>query len=316
MDYYIGVDLGGTNTKVGILDIYGNIYKNSIIKTLSLEGAKSTLTRIWEESKKMLSELKIDVSKVKGIGIGIPAPVIKQAIIPYFSNFTWEQNINLKELMEKISGIETKLDNDVNIIALGEAKYGAGKNCSSSMTIALGTGIGGGICIDGKILSGFNGSGGELGHMKVVPNGKLCGCGQKGCFEAYASATGLVREALSRLMVNKNNLLYKSINGDLNKLEAKNIFDAVKNEDKFSMELVEYEAEFLSIGIANILNVINPEMIILSGGLALAGDTLLNPVREKIKKYTFPPALKGIKIVQGVLGNEAGLKGSVGLFVL
>lgn len=314
MNYYVGIDLGGTNTKIGILNIEGEIFKSTVIKTLSSEGAERTLTRIWEAAKGLAEDLKIKESSIKGIGIGIPGPVIDQSIVAFFANFPWGENVDIKAMMEKISGVETKLDNDVNIIALGEAKYGAAKGSKTSVTVALGTGVGGGIYVDGKLISGFMGAGGEIGHMKLVKDGKLCGCGQKGCFEAYASATGLIREATSRLIVNKQNLLYTMIEGKLDTLEAKDIFDAAKEGDKFSLDLVDYEAEYLAMGIGNILNIINPEKVVLGGGVAMAGDILMNPMKEKLKKYALPVTLKGIEIVQGMLGNEAGIKGAVGLF--
>lgn len=314
MNYYVGIDLGGTNTKIGILNNEGEIFKSTIIKTLSSEGAEKTLTRIWEAAKGLAEELEIDTKKIKGIGIGIPGPVINQSVVAFFANFPWGENVNIKAIMEKISGVETKLDNDVNIIALGEAKYGAAKGSKTSVTVALGTGIGGGIYIDGKLISGFMGAGGEIGHMKLVKDGKLCGCGQKGCFEAYASATGLIREATSRLIVNKQNLLYTMIEGKLDTLEAKDIFDAAKEGDKFSLDLVDYEAEYLAMGIGNILNIINPEKIVLGGGVAMAGDILMEPMKKKLEKYALEVTLKDIEIVQGVLGNEAGIKGAVGLF--
>lgn len=315
MKYYIGIDLGGTNTKIGLLDADGNILKSTIIKTLSSEGAENTLKRIWGSSKELATELKIELSTIKGIGIGIPGPVENQSIVAFFANFPWGENVNIKAMMEEISGIETKLDNDVNIIALGEAKYGAGKGSKSSVTIALGTGIGGGIYVDGTLISGFKGAGGEIGHIKLVKDGKLCGCGQKGCFEAYASATGIIREATSRLAINKQNLLYKMIEGKIDTLEAKDVFDAAKEGDKFSLDIVDYEAEYLAMGIGSILNTINPEVVVLGGGVAMAGDILMVPMMEKLKKYALPVVLKDLKIVQGVLGNEAGIKGTVGLFV-
>lgn len=314
MNYYVGIDLGGTNTKIGILNKEGDILKSTIIKTLSSEGVDKTLERIWTVIQELAGELKIKRENLKGIGLGIPGPVEEQSIVAFFANFPWGKNVNLKEKLEKLTGIETKLDNDANIIALGEAKYGAAKGSKSSVTVALGTGIGGGIYVDGKLVSGFKGAGGEIGHMKLVKDGKLCGCGQRGCFEAYASATGLIREAVSRLTVNKQNLLYTMIEGNMAGLEAKDIFDAAKEGDAFSLDLVDYEAEYLAMGIGNILNIINPEVVVLGGGVALAGDILLNPMREKLKKYALPVTLENLKIVQGILGNEAGIKGAVGLF--
>ena len=258
--------------------------------------------------------MDIDIKNLSGIGIGIPGPVKDQNIVKFFANFPWEKNINVKELMEKISGVETKLDNDVNIIAMGEAKYGAAKGSSSSVTIALGTGIDGGIYINGSLISGFSGAGGEIGHIKLEKDGKLCGCEQRGCFEAYASATGMIREAVSRLAVNKNNLLYELIDRKIDKLEAKDIFDAAKQGDTFSLDIIDYETEYLAMGIGNILNILNPEVIVIGGGVALAGDILFNPLKEKLKKYVISVALEDLKIVPGVLGNEAGIKGAVGLF--
>ncbi|MCF2671922.1 MULTISPECIES: ROK family protein [Fusobacterium] len=314
MDYYVGIDLGGTNTKIGLLNIEGDILKSSIIKTLSSEGVDKTMERIWGVIQELAKETNINVEDIKGIGMGIPGPVEEQSIVAFFANFPWGTNVNIKEKLEKITGIETKLDNDANIIALGEAKYGAAKGSKSSVTVALGTGIGGGIYVNGMLISGFKGAGGEIGHMKIVKEGRLCGCGQRGCFEAYASATGLIREAVSRLTVNKQNLLYTMIEGNIAGLEAKDIFDAAKEGDVFSLDLVDYEAEYLAMGIANILNIINPETIVLGGGVALAGDILLNPLRKKLEKYALPVTLEDLKIVQGILGNEAGIKGAVGLF--
>ena len=223
--------------------------------------------------------------------------------------------MNLKEKMEKLTGIETRIENDANIIAQGEAIFGAAKGKKSSITIAIGTGIGGGIYLNGNLLTGMSGVAGEIGHMKVVKDGKTCGCGQNGCFEAYASASALVKEAKERLKLNEDNLLYKEINGDLEELEAKNIFDAARKGDQFSKDLIEYEIDYLVLGIGNLLNIFNPECIVISGGISLAGDEILIPVKEKLKKYTLLPALENLEIKTGVLGNEAGVKGAVALFI-
>lgn len=314
MKYIAGVDIGGTNIKIGLVDEDGNLKATDSIKTLSEDGVKKTMLRIWENIKRLLKEEKISEEEIVGVGMGIPGPVKDEKIVRFFANFPWENDLNISKMFQDISGKETKLNNDVNVIALGEATYGAGKGSKSSVTVALGTGIGGGIFVNGKIISGFNGAGGEIGHIKIVKDGKLCGCGQKGCFEAYASAKGIEREAISRLMVNKTNLLYKKLEGDLNKLEAKDIFDCAKLGDEFSLSIVDYEAEYLAMGIGNILNIINPEKIILGGGLALAGDILLNRVKEKLSKYALPVVLGDeFEIVLGTLGNNAGILGAAAL---
>lgn len=313
MHYYIGIDLGGTNTKIGILDSQGNVIASGGIKT-DANNMIRTLEMIWEESKNLLKKSNLKEEVVKGVGIGIPGPVVNKSIVTFFSNFNWDRNVNLKREFEKISKIETIIENDVNVIAQGEAIFGAAKNKKSSITVAIGTGIGGGIIIDGNLVSGNTGVGGEIGHIKLEKNGKLCGCGQRGCFEAYASAKSLIKEAQNRLILNKNNMLYDEINGNINVLEAKHIFDCAKKGDKFSLDLVDYESDYLAMGIGSLLNIINPEILVISGGISLAGDILLNSVREKLKLYTMPPALENFEIVLGKLGNEAGVKGAAALF--
>lgn len=315
MEYFVGIDIGGTNSKIGILNSNGDILKSTSIKTESIEGVDYTLNKIWASVLELADELDITRDLIKGIGMGIPGPVIDQKKVGFFANFPWEKNINISEKMEGISGIKTRLDNDVNVIALGETLYGAGKGYSKSVTIALGTGVGGGIFIDGKLISGATGAGGEIGHMKLEKEGKVCGCGQKGCFEAYASATGVIRETLSRLQINKNNELYKLIDGDLNKLEAKHVFDAAKNGDKFSLDIVDYVSDYLAMGIGNVLNIINPEVIILSGGVALAGDILLDKVKEKLPNYALGITIENLQIKLGQLGNDAGIKGASALTI-
>ncbi|MCI7343903.1 MAG: ROK family protein [Fusobacterium necrophorum] len=316
MKYYSGVDLGGTNTKIGLCNEEGKILHSSSIKTDSIHGVEDTLERIWLEIQKQLTEEKLTKEDLSGIGIGIPGPVKNQSIVGFFANFPWEKNMNLKEKMETLTGIRTLVDNDVNVIAQGEAIFGAAKGHKSSITVALGTGIGGGIFVDGRLISGMTGAGGEIGHMKLVPDGKLCGCGQKGCFEAYASATGMIREALSRLYVNKLNALYEKFQGNYETLEAKDIFEAAAAGDLFSQEIVDYEAEYLAMGIGNLLNIINPEVVVLGGGIALAKEQILEPVKQKIRKYALEITLENLEIKTGVLGNEAGILGAAALFMV
>lgn len=316
MKYYSGVDLGGTNTKIGLCNEEGKILQSSSIKTDSIHGVEDTLERIWLEIQKQLTEEKLTKEDLSGIGIGIPGPVKNQSIVGFFANFPWEKNMNLKEKMETLTGIRTLVDNDVNVIAQGEAIFGAAKGHKSSITVALGTGIGGGIFVDGRLISGMTGAGGEIGHMKLVPDGKLCGCGQKGCFEAYASATGMIREALSRLYVNKLNALYEKFQGNYETLEAKDIFEAAAAGDVFSQEIVDYEAEYLAMGIGNLLNIINPEVVVLGGGIALAKEQILEPMKQKIRKYALEITLENLEIKTGVLGNEAGILGAAALFML
>ena len=224
MKYYVGIDLGGTNTKLGLVDESGNIIFTTIAKTDSIEGFSETIKRLSNILKAQIETSNVSFSDVKSVGIGVPGPVLNNRIVKFWANFPWKNGVDLALEFEKNLGIPVKADNDVNVITLGEMWQGAGQGYKNVLGLAIGTGIGGGIIVDGKLISGLNGAGGEVGHIKIEHNGKLCGCGQKGCWEAYASATGIIREAQSRLAVNKQNLLYKMTKG--RDLEAKDVFDA------------------------------------------------------------------------------------------
>ncbi len=313
--YVVGVDLGGTNTKIGILTELGELVGVNSIKTRADRGAHDVIKRVVEEVERLLDENKISKSDFIGIGMGVPGPTdTNTGIVKSCPNLIGWENLDIGKILEERLGVPTRIGNDVNVITLGEAWQGAAKGYKRNVLgIALGTGIGGGIIIEGKLLSGITGAAGEIGHMKVVENGNLCGCGKKGCWETYASATGLMREAKSRLTVNKNNLLWELIEGDLEKLEAKHIFDAAKSGDKFSMDLVDFEVKYLALGIANLLNILNPEVVVIGGGIAMAGDILFEPLMKKIKKYALEEVLEGMEIVPAKLGNDAGIYGAAAL---
>ena len=311
MNYYAGIDLGGTNTKIGVVDKEGNKIFTTTMKTDSIDGYEISLDRISNILKENLKEYNIQLTDVGGVGVGVPGPVVQGRIVKFFANFPWPNGLDLAAEFEKRLGLKVKVDNDVNVITLGEMWKGAGKGHGNVLGIAVGTGIGGGIIVDGNLVTGKNGTAGEIGHSKVERDGKLCGCGQKGCWEAYASATGLIREAQGRLIVNKKNKLYEMTKG--RELEAKDIFDAAKDGDEFSLDIVDYEVDYLALGISNLLNTLDPEIIVMGGGVSLAGDFLLDKLRERLKKHTLPSALDGLKIVEAKLGNDAGIIGAARL---
>lgn len=315
--YVIGIDLGGTNIKAGIVEeTSGMVIVSESIKTNSDKGMEDTFDRITLLVEKMLKDSEIDKTKITGVGMGIPGPVINGEIVTFFANFPWEKGLNIAKILEKKLNLPVKLGNDANVITLGEAWKGAAKGYRNVLGLTLGTGIGGGILIDGKILEGFRGAGAEVGHMKLVENGKLCGCGQQGCWEAYASATAIVKETINRFDENKFNLVWKNIDGNIKLLEAKHIFDAAKEEDRFAVEIIDYTAKYLAMGIGNLLNVLNPEIIIVGGGVALAGDFLFDKVKKELKKYALPVTLENIQIVQAKLSEDAGIVGAAALLEL
>lgn len=313
--YIVGIDIGGTNIKAGILDKEGSIIYSCSIKTLADNGSEDVLNRISNLVSDMLNENKISKTDVEGIGMGIPGPVNSDTgVVNFCPNMKGWENLNASKKLEELSSLPVKVGNDVNVITMGETWIGAAKGYLNVLGITLGTGIGGGIVVNGKLVSGVSGGAGEVGHIKVEFDGKLCGCGQKGCWEAYASATGLQREAISRLSVNKDNLLYKKLNGDIYSVEAKDIFDCAKEGDKFSLELVDFEIKYLSFGLAGLINILNPEVVVIGGGISLAGDILFDKLNEALKDKVLSVGLKELKILPAKLGNNAGVVGAAAMF--
>jgi glucokinase len=313
MNYFVGIDIGGTNVEIGILNAQGDILGKESIKTESKKGAEDTFNRIWNKTKELAEKLKIKVEDIEAIGLGIPGPVVNNSVVKIAANFSWNNDFPAKDLMEKITGKPVKVGNDVKVIALGETLFGAGKGYKNSITIPIGTGIAAGIIIDGKILEGAGGAAGEFGHVVVNKEGYKCGCGLTGCLETYCSATGIVREGRRRLELDKNNALYEVIGGDLEKLEAKHIFDLAKKGDKFSEEIVDFFCEKLAEGVGMLLNIINPEIIIFTGGVARAGEIITDGVKKYLPKYALGMTMENMIFTFGKLEEEAGIKGAAAL---
>lgn len=313
MSYFVGVDIGGTNVEMGILNELGEILIKKSIKTDSKKGAEDTFGRIWTAISSLITELGITKDDIKSIGMGIPGPVLNNSIVKIAANFSWGDNFPAKELMEKISGKPVKVGNDVKLIALGETLFGAGRGYKNSITIPIGTGIAAGIIINGAIVEGADGAAGEFGHVVVNKQGYKCGCGLTGCLETYCSATGIIREGKRRLAENKENALYKRINGNIDSLEARDIFDLAKAGDKFCTDIVDWFCEYMAEGVGMLLNILNPEIIIFSGGVARAGDILLDGVKKNLAKYALGMTMENLKFAFGELNEEAGIKGAAAL---
>lgn len=313
MSYFVGVDIGGTNVEMGILNELGEILIKKSIKTDSKKGAENTFGRIWTAISSLITELGITKDDIKSIGMGIPGPVLNNSIVKIAANFSWGDNFPAKELMEKISGKPVKVGNDVKLIALGETLFGAGRGYKNSITIPIGTGIAAGIIINGAIVEGADGAAGEFGHVVVNKQGYKCGCGLTGCLETYCSATGIIREGKRRLAENKENALYRRINGNVDSLEARDIFDLAKAGDKFCMDIVDWFCEYMAEGVGMLLNILNPEIIIFSGGVARAGDILLDGVKKNLAKYALGMTMENLKFAFGELNEEAGIKGAAAL---
>lgn len=315
MSYFAGIDIGGTNVEIGILNKTGEILGKKSIKTNSKNGAEDTFQRIWNTVRELIGELKISEEEIEAVGLGIPGPVVNHSVVKIAANFSWNNDFPAKDLMEKISGKPVKVGNDVKLIALGEALFGAGRGYKNSITIPIGTGIAAGIIINGTILDGADGAAGEFGHVVVNKQGYKCGCGLTGCLETYCSATGIVREAKRRLETDKDNALYRRINGNIDDLEAKDIFELAKAGDNFSGSIVDFFCEYMAEGIGMLLNIINPEIIIFSGGVSKAGNILLEGVQKHLSKYALGMTMENLKFAFGELDEEAGIKGAAALVI-
>lgn len=309
--YAFGVDIGGTTVKLGLFETDGNLLEMWEIPTRTVSGGKFILGDISEAAYEKLSERGISHLDVEGIGMGVPGPVGQDGTVFKCVNLGWGV-FNVERELGELTGMRVKAGNDANVAALGEMWQGGGKGCSNIVMITLGTGVGGGVIIDGHILAGYNGAAGEIGHLPMTDDEtECCGCGKKGCLEQYASATGIVR------MTKKYLDAHKDIDSSLRSIEtfsAKEIFDAAKAKDEAAVVMVSELGRMLGKGLAQIACVVNPEAFVIGGGVAKAGDILLDAIREHYVEYAFH-ASRDTEFRLASLGNEAGIFGGVKLII-
>ena len=311
--YYIGIDLGGTFIKGGIVDDTGNILISDKIPTESENGAGRVALNIANLCKRLLEQVNMTVSDIVGIGMGVPGMIDSaKGEVVYSNNLGWEHFFISNEV-EKQTGLPVKIANDANVAALGETKFGCGKDYNNTVMLTLGTGVGGGIIIDGKLFEGNRSAGAELGHSVIVAGGEQCTCGRKGCLEAYASATALIRDTKRAMLADKQSKIWKI--GSIENVTGKTAFD-YKDIDESARKVVEDYIEKLGAGITNIANEFRPEAVILGGGVCAQGDNLIKPLQEFVNKEIFAGE-KGpqVKILTATLGNSAGLLGAVALLM-
>lgn len=307
---YIGLDIGGTTIKVGICNADGELEHKFEGPTESDKGADHFIQNIANYVQSIIEESSYNLNQVAGIGVGmagfldIPRGFVKQS-----PNLGLE-NLPLKDLLEEKLNIPVKINNDANVAALGEAWSGAGAGLKHMVCLTLGTGVGGGVIIDGKINQGFNSLAGELGHMAVVPDLEAikCGCGQMGCLETVSSATGIIRMANDAVERGDKTTLSM-----LDNITAKDVFDAAKLNDEVALRIVQRAAHYLGKSLALLAVINNPQRFIFGGGVSRAGDILFDAIKENFEKYTSEIIREGIDIVPAVLGNDAGIIGAAGL---
>ena len=304
MKYCFGVDIGGTTVKMGLFEEDGKILDKWEIVTDTSEEGKAVLPNIASSIEAKIAEHNLDKRDILGIGAGVPAPVNSEGIVNGSANLGWKYKEVKKEL-EELTGVASYIGNDANVAALGEMWKGGGEGEKNMIMVTLGTGVGGGIIIDGKMLVGANGAGGEIGHICVNYSEKdQCGCGNRGCLEQYASATGIVRLAKQKL---GQEMRATALNKE--DVTAKDVFDAVKAGDEVAQEIAVEFGRYLGYGLANLAAVADPAVFVIGGGVSKAGEVLLSYIEKPFMERAFF-ANKNVRFVLAQLGNDAGICGA------
>lgn len=309
----IGIDIGGTSIKGAAVDSNGRVYETFSMPFVKGEPGEITVKKLASIVKEYIASFDLE-KKIEGIGIGCPGTLdIKNGVVNYSNNLGWD-NLPIVDIMHEQLPYPIRLTNDANAASLGEAKFGAGKSYETIIMLTLGTGVGGGIIIDGKLFEGNEGKGGELGHTVIVVDGEQCTCGRKGCLEAYASATALIRDAKKAMRSNKRSLMWK-ISPDIDLVGGKVPFEAAKQGDPTAIAVIDNYVKYLGEGILNFCNIFRPNVIVLSGGLANAGAFLFDKVNKYVEeRYYGYKSTPAVKIVPAELGYDSGKIGAAALF--
>ncbi|MBQ9793042.1 MAG: ROK family protein [Clostridia bacterium] len=308
---YIGIDLGGTFIKGGVVSSQGDLLYSTQVETQAEKGPDCVLKNILILINKLMKDFTTK-ENILGIGLGVPGIVDSKNGIAVCSHNLKFDNYPIAEKIEKEMSIPVKIANDANLAALGESLFGFSKGCKNVVMLTLGTGVGGGAIIDGKMLEGNKSAGAEFGHSVIVYDGNQCNCGRKGCLESYVSATALIKKTKEEMLKNRNSKMWEI--GNIENVNGKTAFD-YKDFDVTAKEIVENYINYLSCGILNIVNVFRPEVLILGGGISNQGESLFKPLQEIVDREMFANNhTPKVKIIGAKLGNNAGVLGSVGLF--
>lgn len=314
--YNIGIDLGGTNIKVGLVNENYEIVEKASTPTNLPRSAEEIVKSMVDTMWKVLNTAKVTIGEVNSIGIGTPGVANRNSgVVLYSCNLDF-RNVNLRELFKKYLDKPLYVENDANSAAFGEVLAGAGKGYKDVIVVTLGTGVGGGIIIDGKIYTGFNFCGAELGHNVIVYNGRQCGCGRKGCFEAYSSATALINMTRESMEEHKDSKMWE-IAGSLENIDGKTAFDGMRADDAAAKDVVNMYIDYLGCGLTNIINTFQPEVLLIGGGICKEGKNLTDPLNEYIKREAYcVDAERSTKLDICKLGNDAGIIGAAFLYTI
>jgi glucokinase len=311
-DVYAGVDIGGTNIKIGLVTAQRRLLADASIPTQAQAGPRQAVQRSAQTIRELAAQVRLRAGALKGVGVGAPGPLDpKRGVILATPNLGW-RNVPLQRLFAKACGLPAAVENDANLAAWGEAWAGAGRDCDSFVLLTLGTGIGGGLVFHRRLWSGATGSAGEIGHLTVVADGERCGCGAKGCFEAYASATALVKFYRAFAEAARRRAPGARPHAPPEPVSAHAIFQAAAAGDPVARAALDHEVKYLSLGISSAVKLLDPDKVILAGGMTNAGALLLTPLRAAVRAIVEPSFPFRPAIVVGKLGDKAGLYGAAG----
>jgi len=309
----IGVDLGGTNVKTALVSRDKKVLGKDSRPTRAEEGPEAVMTCMAESVEAVIAQTGARRDDVLAAGIGAPGPMNWQTGVVYSPpNLPGWKNVPLADEMTKRLGFPVYVDNDANVACYGEYWLGAGQGAENMCLLTLGTGVGGGIVVFGQLLRGIDGTAAEIGHLKVMRGGRACGCGATGCLEAYGSVTGMVRTAVEGIESGRKTILTDWCKGDLKAITGKMISDGIEQGDEFCRWVMNETGVWLGIGISSLINLLNPEKVILCGGMIAAGDVLFDPIRKTARELTFEVPANRAQILAAGLGADSGVIGSAG----
>lgn len=314
MRYVVGIDVGGTNLVAGTVSEDGSEVLGVVSEpTMPGQGADAVVERIVKLARASIAEA--GVKAIAGVGIGSPGPLnTKTGIVLLTPNLGWT-NMPLRDRVSDALGLPATLDNDANCAVYGEWWRGAARGGKYVVGFTIGTGIGGGIVIDGEIYHGASDVAGEFGHMSIDANGRRCKCGNYGCIEAYASGPNIAARAVEGIESGMESSLPQYVKGDLSTITAQIVYEAANDGDEYALDVVRETAHLLGAAVASILNIFNPDVVVICGGVTLAGDSLFTPLRSEVKRRAFKPAWEACRIVPGTLPGTAGVLGAAAVFI-
>lgn len=312
MGYYIGIDLGGTNIAGGVVTETGKILSKGSIPTGHGRSAKQIADDMAELAFQVAEKAGIAWEEVCSVGMGVPGTANKETgIVEFANNLGFYDEPIVKLMEERLCGKTILFDNDANAAAWGEYVAGSGKGTKNMIAVTLGTGVGGGIILNGELYEGINYAAGELGHFVIALDGKECNCGRRGCYEAYASATALIEQTKDAMKNHPDSALWKLVEGDLERTEGKTVFDALQLGDETAKQVFDQYISYVGVGLVDLINIFQPELICIGGGISKAGEILLKPLREKIEQESYTRTAKHqTRLTIASLDNDAGIIGA------